>query len=110
MKIEIQLTADQVFAVAKLLEQVYYSHPIDTNQKIMRSIAIDVADKFTSKQITLYSNQNLFDSKKKHKMTLKFYEAFALHSVIELFLHTVNDLLKTTILQKLLNDLNQKLA
>ena len=110
MKIELKLTADQIFATAKLLELVYESKPVDTNQKLMRSIAMDVADKFTSKQITLYSSQNLFDNKKKHKMTLKFYEAYALHSVIELLLHTVNDLLKRTILQKLLNELNQKLV
>ena len=110
MKIELKLTADQVFATAKLLEQVYYSEPADTNQKLMRSIAIDVADKYISKQHALHSKQSLFDAKKKHKITLKFHEAYALHSVIETLIHTVNDIYSATILKLILATLNQKLT
>jgi hypothetical protein len=110
MKIEIKITADQVFATSKLLQQVYDTTPVDVNQKIMRSIALDVADKYISKQHALYTKQDLFDAKKKYKITLKFHEAYALHSVIELLLYTVNDVYCNTILKILLATLNQKLA
>ncbi len=110
MNIELKLAPDQVFAVAKLLEQVYETNPTDINQKVMRSIAMDVADKYTKKQHAIYSKQSLFDAKKKHKMSLKFHEAFALHSVIELLLFKVTDIYINSILQSLLATLNQKLA
>jgi hypothetical protein len=110
MKIELKLTADQVFATARLLEQIYESKPTDIQQKLMRSIALDVADKYIKKQHSLYTKQNLFDAKKKHKITLKFHEAYALHSVIETLIYTVNDIYCNSILKTLLGNLNQKLA
>ncbi len=110
MKVELKLTADQVFAIAKLMEQVYESKPILTNEKLMWSIAMDVADKFTKKQHLIYSNQSLFDNKKKHKISLKYHESFALHYAIEALLHSVNDIYNNTILKKVLATLNQKLA
>ena len=110
MNIELKLTADQVFAVAKIMEQVYETNPIDTQQKIMRSIAIDVADKYTNKQHAIYSKQSLFDVKKLHKITLKFHEAYALLSVLELLISTVNDVYSKAILNKIILTLGQKIA
>lgn len=109
MNIELKLTPDQVFAVAKLLEQVYDTNPIDINQKVMRSIAIEVADIYIKKQHSLYKKQTLFDAKKLHKITLKFHEAFALHSVLESLMYTVQDIYCRTILHKLINTLHQKI-
>jgi hypothetical protein len=110
MKIELKLTADQVFAVAKLMQQVYEFKPTETQQKLMRSIAIDVADKYTNKQVAIYSKQSLFDVKKLYKISLKFHEAYALCSVLKLFIHSVNDVYSNTILNKIIAILDQKLA
>lgn len=110
MKIELKLSPDQIFAVANLMEKVYETNPIDIDQKIMRSIALDVADIYIKKQHSLYKKQNLFDVKKLHKITLKFHEAYALHNVIESLLYTVSDIYCNTILQKLTATLAQKIA
>ncbi len=110
MNIELKLTADQVFGVAKIMEQVYETNPTDINQKVMRSIAIDVADKYNNKQHAIYSKQSLFDVKKLYKIALKFHEAYALHSVLCLFIGTVNDVYINTILQKIIDNLHQKLS
>lgn len=102
MNIEPKLTADQVFAVAKLLEQVYETYPSSNpDQKLVRSISFDLADKFTTKQRTVYKSNSLFDTKKKYKMTLKYHEAFTLYAIVQYFLPMIpkeekahNDLLK----------------
>ena len=107
--IALKLTADQVFAVAKLMETVYDSIPTDAQHKLLRSIALDVADIYIKKQHSLYKKQSLFDAKKLHKITLKFHEAYALHKVLESFIYTVNDIYCKTILQKLTAILDQKL-
>lgn len=112
MKIEIKFTADQVFATAKLLEQVYHAYPTqEATQKVHRSIAFDIADKFTTKQRKLYQSKHLFDDKKKHQITLKYHEANTLHTCIQYFLPFIpkaqkahNDLLQIS------NTLHQKLV
>ena len=109
MKIELKLSADQVFAVANLMETVYESIPADKEHKILKSIAMDVADIYIKKVHNLYTKQSLFDVKKLHKITLKYHEAYALHKVLESFIYTVNDIYCKTILQKLTAILDQKL-
>lgn len=102
MKVESKQTADQIFAVAKLLEQVYETYPSNNpNEKLVRSISFDLSDKFTSKQRTVYKSNSLFDVKKKYKIALKYHEAFTLHAIIQYFLPSIpknekayNDLLQ----------------
>jgi hypothetical protein len=110
MKIELKLTADQVFALAKLLEQVYDTKPTTSIEKMIWSICMDIASKFTKKQLDLYSKQSLFDTKKKHNVSLKFHEAYSLHCAIESCINNENDIYSSTILRKVLATLNQKLA
>lgn len=110
MKIELKLSADQVFCVAKMIEQVYDTQTHDVQQKVMKSIAIDIADKFTRKQLELHNKQSLFDAKKKYKVSLKFHEAFALSEVIRLLINTITDVYCKTITNKVLDNLNQQLA
>jgi hypothetical protein len=111
MKIELKLTVDQIFAVAKLTGQVYNLEiPTDKGKKFLLSIAFDVADIFAAKQKTLHKKASLFDQNKKPKVTLKLHEASALESIISDLLHTVNDDYNKVILDKLKNELNQKLA
>lgn len=90
MKIELY-TADQIFAVAKLLEQVYDLFPATTTeQKATRSIAFDLEEKFNSKRKQLIKNHNLFETAKTHKMKLKYHEELALRRIIFDLINTVN--------------------
>lgn len=90
MKNEIY-TADQVFAVHKLLEQVYNLYPATTQeQKAIRSIAYDLEEKFSSKHKRLIKSHSVFDDKKTHKIKLKFHEELALKTIINDLINTVN--------------------
>ncbi|WP_133147981.1 hypothetical protein, partial [Flavobacterium psychrophilum] len=63
MKVELKLNADTINAAARLLEQVYdLPAPLGQNDKIIRSIAYDVADAMLSKQKTIRKKINLFDA------------------------------------------------
>lgn len=112
MKIELKLTSDQIFAAATLFENIYQAAmPNTIKDKVTRSISFEISDKLTSKKHSLYKSNNLFEVKKKHKITFKYHEANTLYEVIEYFLPEYskegkahNDLfmLKNTIHQKLI--------
>ncbi len=92
MSIKLKVTADQVFAVAKLLENVYELFPATSSeQKVTRSIAFDLEEKFSSKRKQLIKQNSLFEIAKKHKIELKFHEAFALKDVINSLIELVNN-------------------
>ncbi|MEB3443101.1 hypothetical protein, partial [Flavobacterium psychrophilum] len=60
MKVELKLNADTINAAARFLEQVYdLPAPLGQNDKIIRSIAYDVADAMLSKQKTIRKKLNL---------------------------------------------------
>jgi hypothetical protein len=110
MKIAIY-TADQVFAVAKLLEQVYNLYPATTpEQKATRSIAFDLEEKFSSKRKQLIKNNNLFEVGKTYKMKLKYHEELALQRIIFDLLATVNSDKPKFDLQTVHDFLHKKLA
>jgi hypothetical protein len=91
MKIELKPTSDQVFAIAKLLEQVYNLYPATTyDQKATRSIAFDLEEKFSTKRKEIIKKNSLFEVKKTYKITLKYHEALALQRIIFDLLDTVN--------------------
>jgi hypothetical protein len=109
MKVELKLTADTINAAARLLEKVYdLPTPLGQSEKIIRSIAYDVADTMLSKQKTIRKKLNLFDAKKKHKISLKYHEAFALYNILNELNINVSDDYNRTILNKLKDDLHQK--
>ncbi|MCB6131652.1 hypothetical protein LIT53_12255, partial [Flavobacterium psychrophilum] len=102
MKVELKLNADTINAAARLLEQVYdLPAPLGQNDKIIRSIAYDVADAMLSKQKTIRKKINLFDAKKKYKTSLKYHEAFALYNILNELLVNVSDDYTRIILDKL---------
>lgn len=104
-------TADQIFAVAKLLEQVYNLYPATTtDQKATRSIAFDLEEKFNGKRKQLIKNHNLFEDKKTHKMKLKFHEELALQRIIFDLINTVNAVEPKRSLQVVHDYLHQKQA
>lgn len=91
MKIELKPTSDQVFAIAKLLEQVYNLYPATTyDQKATRSIAFDLEEKFSTKRKEIIKKNSLFEVKKTYKITLKYHEALVLQRIIFDLLDTVN--------------------
>lgn len=99
LNIEIKPTADQVFAISKLLEQVFNLYPAITySQKATRSIAYDLEEKFSAKCKEIVKKSSLFEANKTYKITLKYHEALCLQRII-------NNLLTTVIAVKPANDL-----
>lgn len=104
-------TADQIFSVAKLLEQVYNLYPATTaEQKSIRSIAFDLEEKFSTKRKQLIKSNNLFEVGKTQKLKLKYHEELALQKIITDLLETVNDIKAKNDLLIVRNYLHQKLA
>lgn len=111
MKIELNLTSDQVFAVTKLLNQVYDLFPsVDCEQLSVRSIAFDLEEQFTTKRKALIKKNSLFDVAKKHKMSVKYHEAVALRKIIGNLIETVNEIKAKNDLRILYHFLQQKTA
>jgi hypothetical protein len=108
-KLEIY-TSDQIFAVAKLLQYVYELYPAATSeQKATRSIAFDLEEKFTAKRKELIKKNDLFESRKFHKIKLKYHEELALQRIIFDLISTVNPVEPRRNLQVVHDYLHQKI-
>jgi hypothetical protein len=111
MKIEIKINSDTVLALNSLLHGVYGQElGGSTMQKVHRSIAYELSEKFNTKAKNIIKNANLFDTKKTHNFKLKFYEAWTLHAFLEDTLNTQANEYRKTLLRKLKDNLNQKLV
>lgn len=111
MKIELKLTADQIFATAKFLQQIYILHQTNNPQQIIhRSIAFDLEEKFTTKCKRLIKKSTIFEAKKTYKIILKYHEANTLQRVIYELLGSVNGESFKFYLQTVHDILHQKLA
>ena len=110
MKIEIKINSDTVLALNSLLHGVYALDLGGTTlQKVHRSIAYDLSEKFNNKSKNIIKAANLFDTKKTHNFKLKFYEAWTLYHFIDDTIDTQNNEYRKTLLRKLKDNLNQKL-
>lgn len=111
MKVQLQLKAAEVHYVeAKCIQiQTMDFKVLDKDSKRAYTVILDVLDKVMSKAKTINRSQNLFDEKKKHKLSLKFHEAYYL----EKFLHgpagNETDPYKQNLSRKVLAQLNQKM-
>lgn len=111
MKVELKLKIETIFAINKLLKGVYETAlPMELTQKIYRSIGFDLADKFDKLQKSNFKKSTLFDEKKKHKVTLKLYEAWALYNIILNLVQTVDNPLSKTLLQATADNLHKQLS
>jgi hypothetical protein len=110
MKIQLKINADGIAAVSKLLEQVYYLKNENKEVRQLQSICFDVVNKFAKAYRAVLENHNLFDTKKKYSINLKYHEAYALEMVIISLIETVNDDLAKNKLNQIKDFLNQKLA
>lgn len=110
MKIDLRLTPENAIIIAATIEAVYNTTALTRRNKATLSIALDVAAKVDGKAVALKAKRNLFDAKKKIKITLKFHEADMLELLLIQQLEGVTDAYIRQQIQKTINDLNQKLA
>lgn len=111
MKIELQLNNDTLMACNEILRALYASGtPAEQAGKLVKSIALEVADKFDSKCKSLVKKATLFDTKKKHKVSLKYHEAWGLYRVLCVQIDFVNNDYQVNLIRNLIGVLNQKLA
>ena len=110
MKIDLKLNPETALIIAATIEAVYNTKAYTRRHKSTLSIAIDVAAKLDGKAVHIKAKANLFDSKKKIKISLKFHEADMLELLLIQQLEGVQDTYIRQEIQKTINDLNQKLA
>jgi hypothetical protein len=110
MKVELKINTDTINAAARLLEQIYYlPMPLGQNEKIIRSIAYDVAEVLLSKQKTIRKKMSLFDTNKTHKISFKYHEAFALFNILNELACNITDNYSRVIIDTFKNNLHQKI-
>lgn len=110
MKVELKISPENAIIIAATLQAVYNSKAVTRRDKSTLSIALDVVAKFDAKAVNLKSKMNLFDSKKKITVSLKFHEADMLELILVQQLKGVEPPYIRLEIQKTINHLNQKLA
>jgi hypothetical protein len=110
MKIDLKLNTETALIIAATIEAVYNTKAYTRRHKSTLSIAIDVAAKLDGKAVHIKAQRNIFDAKKKIKVSLKFHEADLLEVLLIQQLEGVQDTYIRQEIQKTINDLNQKLA
>ena len=110
MKIDLRLAPETALIIAATIEALYNTKAHTRRHKSTLSIALDVAAKLDGKAIAIKAKINLFDVKKKIKITLKFHEADMLELLLIDQMKGVTDTYIRQQIQKTIDDLNQKLA
>jgi hypothetical protein len=112
MKIDLKLTADEINYLERqtLLVQSIDTKQLPKEKKTAYSIMLDVSDMLMAKAKQLNRKTDLFEIKKKHKITLKWHEAETLEEYIDVFSVYQDDPYKTNLARKIIAQLNQKLA
>jgi hypothetical protein len=112
MKIDLKLTADEINYLERqtLLVQSIDTKQLPKDKKTAYTIMLDVSDKLMAKAKQLNRKTDLFDLKKKHKITLKWHEAETLEEYIDVFSVYQDDPYKANLARKIIAQLNQKLA
>lgn len=112
MKIELQLNTDEINYLERkcfLIQSMDFRH-LDQQSKKTYTIMIDVLDKVTAKAKSLNRRIDLFDQKKKSKITLKYHEGYILEAYLEGFFQTETDPYNRNIARIIISQLNLKLA
>jgi hypothetical protein len=112
MKIDLRLTADEIFYLERqtLLVQSIDTKQLPKDKKTAYSIMLDVSDKIMGKAKQLNRNQTLFDVKKKHKISFKWHEVETLEQYVDTFSTYQDDAYKANLARKIIAQINQKLA
>lgn len=110
MKIELKISPETIFAVNKTLRRVFEIAPSNNQREnVHKSIAFDLSEKFEKKTKSLIKKADLFDSKVK-SFSIKYHEAWALEQIIRDLIRLEENQYHKVLLQKLINQLNEKLA
>ena len=110
MKIKLKQNIDGLFALQKLCNVVLEMQESTTNAKMIKSIIEDVLKLVNRPLQTAIENNNLFDCKKKHTITLKFHEAYTLHEGILGLINTIDNPLAKTKLNQIKDFLNRQIT
>ena len=110
MKIDLRLSNETIAIISTTLYPVYNSKAITRKEKSTLSIALDVVDKLDKKFSACKLKTDLFNANKKTKVTFKHHEADVLELLLIDRLKGVNDVYIRQQIQKVINDLNQKLT
>lgn len=111
MKVEIKINNDTLIATNEILQRCYsLNKPVEVSARNTLSIAYDLADKFDSKCRQKIKKANLFDNSKKFKMTLKYHEATALHTMLIASSFFTENEYKATLISQLISQINQKIV
>jgi hypothetical protein len=99
--IKIKVSPDQIMAMEKMMNQLEGYKPTTVEEKVIRSMLFDVADKIHTRYRKIIKSADLFNGKKPIGLELKFHETYALYSFTQFFLPKIpnqekayNDLLK----------------
>lgn len=113
MTIKIKLSNDELLLVDTHLQRVYggrFETVVLVN--VVRSIILQIAEKFNKKVKNRIKKANLFDSRKKNEISLNYHEAWA----IKLYLNNEYEGLdeytqswERNVFLKLINNLDQQL-
>ncbi|NHN26783.1 hypothetical protein FIA58_013945 [Flavobacterium jejuense] len=110
MKIDLKLNNDTLIACNKLLQELYNNNiPVNEHGKLVKSIALDLADKIDTRCKKIVKQVSILDYKKQHKITFKYYEAWGLYQALKVLNNLNNNEYQKTLIQSVINILNQKL-
>lgn len=112
MKIKLKLTSDELRLIHEKTNPVtaLVFNQLSKDKKVSYSIMLDVADKIAPKASTLHRQLSITDGKKKHDLSFKWHEAVALHQFLISIETQGFDHFSQTMLRKVINQLDQKLA
>ena len=110
MKIDLKFNPETALIIAATIEAVYNTKAFTRRHKATLSIALDVAAKLDGKAVHIKAKMNLFDAKKKIKISLKYHEADILELLLIQQMKSVQDAYFRQEIQKTINILNQKLT
>lgn len=108
MKVSIKIKPDAIIALHRSVQKIYdMPPPVKREERVYRSIGLDLADVFEKKFKSVIKNQTLFDNKAQ-KITIKFHEAVALLHILPHFLQEAPNPFIKAQLQNVINELDQK--
>jgi hypothetical protein len=112
MKIELKLTSDEINYLEQttITVQAIDYRQLSKDKLTAFTIMLDVSDKLMAKAKQLNRKTDLFDSKKKHKISLKYHEADTLEKYVDTIREYQDDPYKANLARKIITQLNQKLA
>ena len=110
MNIQLKLTNESLTTITSLLYPIYNTKAVERREKRMLSLCLDVVNKLDSKFRSIKVKTDLFSLKHRVTINLKFHEADALELLLLQEIKNVTNKDVARITQKVIDELNQKLA